>query len=693
MRNNVRILTIITSFILVISSIFQVKSFGETLNLDVYARQDFLDRSSYRERLNTSYIDSLKAKQYAEVTTWNEFATAYNDASNKAIIIKNDINRSDEAKPTTLNARKDNIIIIGENFDSSQGYYKLNLGNINLPIASLSSNNKQTFAIQNLSLYRKCIKDRFDYSQAFIAPGAITEPLATSEDYTQYWYFEFGNISSDDVDGAKDAGKGEYNGASVPRLLLGKRAQVTFYGDCEVNSAYENATVGSIIFDYGCVYKGKVCGFKNGILRNAGNLPIFSYRSTTDDASRTGNSKEFTVKEGADVHLENDNERTKYPMIYQNRDDLAYNTVLSKIVVEKYGKLYAKVNGPVLRLHQNDKFIVNENTEVHLISTADTSFTLDNNIKLEYTAIRLNADATTEVKVTSPKLFEICNLKNKTFLVWRHGNETLDFFNTNLVSWNNGSSLNGAPDRDWGYISKYRCGDNSDTTHLLTNKTTQGAIWRDESDNSTWFQPNNYQRIVCYTPTAENIELKLLPYKNVIGDPNRISDADLHADAEIYVTLHLDAGDVKFKPFERENYEVQLFSKDKEATKRSTLGFPRAIGFDPSDPGSDIDEGGQNDEYVPIDATLFATGNNISKNPRALNGKVEGTSDTVAIEWDDFLKPDQTIYYKVIRIRAELESDVNGSKPKLPITVASITPVDEENGETLSIKEGLFLEA
>ncbi|MFB6650067.1 pectate lyase-like adhesive domain-containing protein, partial [Bacillus toyonensis] len=121
------------------------------------------------------------------------------------------------------------------------------------------------------------------------------------------WKYRFGNIKTT---------------PTVQRLATAARAEVTIYGNMDIDTRAENFYTGSIIMEPGTNYVGNVNYF---------NYSIFWY-NVSAQAGDTGQSKEFTVGHDSKVRLsQSQTSGVTYPAVYSYYGDITIgeNTVFN----------------------------------------------------------------------------------------------------------------------------------------------------------------------------------------------------------------------------------------------------------------------------------------------------------------------------------------------------------------------------
>lgn len=126
--------------------------------------------------------------------------------------------------------------------------------------------------------------------------GAYSEDIVGSRlvgAYTGKWKYRFGNVTTE---------------ASVQRLARATYAQVTVYGNMDINTRAENFYTGSFILEPGTVYKGNVNYYDFSVV----------WYNLAARAGDTGESREFTVGDNAKVRMsQTQTVGVSYPAVYQ----------------------------------------------------------------------------------------------------------------------------------------------------------------------------------------------------------------------------------------------------------------------------------------------------------------------------------------------------------------------------------------
>lgn len=207
-----------------------------------------------------------RAAGEVEVSTWAEFKAAYDEPTTTKIIMKNEITAS-----SATSFRTTPIEIDGGGFLLEMRNYDLRVNN---PSVAGS-----VFHIHDMIMSNNA------YNEAFVNSGYGSAN-------TRNWKFRLGSIVTK---------------ANVQRVIRAYHAEVTMYGNNNLDTRAENFYVGSMVIEPGTKYIGNV---------NYYNFSVIWFVENSS-AGETGASQEFTIGEGANVKLGQTQTGTAYPAVYQ----------------------------------------------------------------------------------------------------------------------------------------------------------------------------------------------------------------------------------------------------------------------------------------------------------------------------------------------------------------------------------------
>jgi hypothetical protein len=422
---------------------------------------------------------------------------------------------------------------------------------------------EKTFQLQNLEL----VKTQSDivyatYTGAFVGPEFNNDttwiPKNTlswvSDSYghevndftplnTKTWNFEFGNLKAGKLSSKSNGIQYCY------RLANAFYSDVTFYGECKLETLDENVQAGNITFVKGCNYFGRV--------HEQNKITVFRFfydccESNYYDNTLKGN---LTIQSGSTVKIMNDTGM-------QHGSTGGSSTSQEPIIADKYRNVtieedaifYARNYGPILRLDAQEKFEAKKDSEIHLISTIANG--MDNGAGADvfksepYSAIILTSDngyggnSSPQVLLDAPRFFDICNLYDTTHpaiyidpnMQFYTGSDwDVKFTDTDVVGWSMPSKYDKIYDKNLGHVSilnfKGRSGDDLDVKTSDTDRDAPNATdspynpqYPNKFSKISTFKLSKQQRITTGFKTEGSLELSL---------DRDITDADTKA----YATL------------------------------------------------------------------------------------------------------------------------------------------------------------
>ncbi|MEK4199891.1 pectate lyase-like adhesive domain-containing protein [Cytobacillus sp. FSL K6-0265] len=341
-----------------------VGSKPNTENEGDYAKENFriennkeADYDHFNSVSNLDVID-LVANEI-DVNTWNEFVNAVRNPEINKINIMENLDASTETSAnrtrlSTYQVRRD-LEINGNGNKVNFDYSSIYLGN--------PTSGEGNFHMHDITLAQR-------YAGAY-AEDIVGSRLVGS--YTGKWKYKFGNIIAE---------------PTVQRLARAQYAEVTVYGEMNINTRAENFYLGSFIMEEGTTYKGNV---------NYYNFSIMWFNLAAREGD-TGASREFTIGQNCAVQLtQSQTSGTTYPAIYHHYDSItvgedskldinmpgyavAFSRDNSIFTVKSgaYVNLTSKSNGSVINFRSivntpdNSKFIVEENAELYVIGNSST---------------------------------------------------------------------------------------------------------------------------------------------------------------------------------------------------------------------------------------------------------------------------------------------------------------------------------
>jgi hypothetical protein len=366
-----------------------------------------------------------------QVSTWAEFRNAYNNANVTKIILLNDI-----SFPTvpSLNDRRTSIEIDGGGHTIHQ-----RLGH-SLPVnAPTRQGYTPVFHLHNvhLGVVGTTGAAGLDVGGSF----SFIQGAGTSTAHVNRWQFRIGNLSTD---------------PRIARVVRAYQAEITLYGNLDIDTRAENFYAGSIIIEDDTVYRGNI---------NFRNYSLIWFPEASQSGT-TGAAREFTIGNNAEVTFtKTRGTGSLFPAIFDqwqtitlgensqlnidfegpafafSRNNSTFNAMPNSIV-----NLTRRTNGPVLtyfselgRLPNNSSFIVESGAELFISGTANGTLTglinMDTGLGARNHSFVLN----------NLKSFELIN--HGTAPVIRNGKTSrVEIIDTDISLWRLGADLNAPAD-------------------------------------------------------------------------------------------------------------------------------------------------------------------------------------------------------------------------------------------------------
>lgn len=316
--------------------------------------------------------------------------------------------------------------------------------------------------------------------------GAYSEDIVGSRliaSYTGKWKYRFGNITTE---------------ASVQRLARAQYAEVTIYGEMNIDTRAENFYLGSLQMENGTKYLGNV---------NYYDFSIFYYNLPARSGD-TGESKEFTIGDESIVQLTQSQKKgVTYPAVYLYYKD---------ITVGENSKLDINMPGNAVRLeYGNGSFTAKSGSYINLTSrqssgsvveyrSSNNSFYVAPDAELyvigKSSTPLINLGSATSHRgntftLDNPKQYDLRNMGNNTAVGLGADTSASGYANTFEINesdidlWKTGSKALGPSDFSYAAVESFTAtGRHSGTTGRQTVVSSEPAL-------QTGFKTTYYRRI------------------------------------------------------------------------------------------------------------------------------------------------------------------------------------------------------
>ncbi|MEG7965516.1 pectate lyase-like adhesive domain-containing protein [Bacillus cereus group sp. Sample30] len=456
--------------------------------------------------------------QEVSVSNWNEFQDAYtNDAVSKINLTGNIVYTSG----SILNYRLTRSLEINGNG------HTLDLKNQSIILGN------PTIASENLIHIHDAILSN-SRDMAFVD---VNSSWSTSAK----WKYRFGNIKTN---------------PTVQRLATATYAEVTIYGNMDIDTRAENFYVGSVIMEPGTNYVGNVNYF---------NYSVFWYNLAARPGD-TGQSKEFTVGRNSKVRLsQTQTLGTTFPAVYSYYKDITieenaiFNVAMPGNAVrfdQQYSSFTAK-KGSIVNLTSKQKSgsVVNYNNSNTYLKVEPGAYFYTIGVSRE-PLINLNRGTNNLLILDSPAQYDIRNLdeNSNSTAVDNGSNGEVRINNSDIDLWKMGTNVLGPSTLTYaniGYLS-----------------ATNQAVKSSNADLQSKFSTKNFRRIsgMNQTPTVEfteevtdaDLTVKL---RVKIGEVPDNNGADKDGNVN-YIPVYASKDQAKVTIFNDENSEVKEISTD-----------------------------------------------------------------------------------------------------------------------------------
>ncbi|MDA2313227.1 pectate lyase-like adhesive domain-containing protein [Bacillus cereus group sp. MYBK35-2] len=355
------------------------------------------------------------------------------------------------------------------------------------------------------------------------------------------WKYRFGNIKTT---------------PTVQRLATATYAEVTIYGNMDIDTRAENFYVGSVIMEPGTNYVGNVNYF---------NYSVFWYNLAARPGD-TGQSKEFTVGRNSKVRLsQTQTLGTTFPAVYSYYKDITieenaiFNVAMPGNAVrfdQQYSSFTAK-KGSIVNLTSKQKSgsVVNYNNSNTYLKVEPGAYFYTIGVSRE-PLINLNRGTNNLLILDSPAQYDIRNLdeNSNSTAVDNGSNGEVRINNSDIDLWKMGTNVLGPSTLTYaniGYLS-----------------ATNQAVKSSNADLQSKFSTKNFRRIsgMNQTPTVEfteevtdaDLTVKL---RVKIGEVPDNNGADKDGNVN-YIPVYASKDQAKVTIFNDENSEVKEISTD-----------------------------------------------------------------------------------------------------------------------------------
>jgi len=422
------------------------------------------------------------------VSTWAEFRSAYNNANVTKIILLNDI-----SFPTapSLNDRRTSIEIDGGGHTIHQ-----RLGH-SLPVNAPRQGYTPIFHLHNvrLGVVGTSGSAGLDVGGSF----SFIQGAGTSTSRVNRWQFRIGNLSTD---------------PRIARVVRAYQAEITLYGNLNIDTRAENFYAGSIIIEDDTVYRGNI---------NFRNYSLIWFPEASQSGT-TGATREFTIGNNARVTFTKTNGTgSRFPAIFDHWQTVTVGEN-SELTINFEGPAFAfsrnnstftamsgstvnlrrRTSGPVLtyfselaRLPNNASFIVNAGAELFISGT--TNGTASGLIDMDTGAGARNHSFI----INNAKAFELIN--HGTSPVIRNGRTSrVEMIDTDISLWRLRADLNAPANGGTFYqverFTAIRNQTSSSLNEVITStddllRATFGSTQQHRKITGQSSQQNSYARI------------------------------------------------------------------------------------------------------------------------------------------------------------------------------------------------------
>ncbi|MFE4894646.1 pectate lyase-like adhesive domain-containing protein [Peribacillus butanolivorans] len=401
-----------------------------------------------------------------DVDSWDTFVAAVKNTSISKINLSKDI-ENPSASGDTLGLRTYQVT---RDLEINGNGYRLSFKNSSIYLGG-PTNGRGNFHMHDIVL-----------AQSFA--GAYSEDIVGSRlnaSYTGKWKYRFGNITTE---------------PSVQRLARAKYAEVTVYGEMNIDTRAENFYLGSFKMENGTKYIGNV---------NYYNFSIFYYESAARSGD-TGESKEFTIGDESIVQLtQSQTTGTTYPAVYLYYKD---------ITVGENAKLDINMPGNAVRFDDGDgSFTVKSGSYVNLTSKLTSGSVVAYNSSNNFFHVApdaelyvignsstplINLGSTTSYRGNSftldnPKQYDLRNIGNNTAVGLGANTSASGYANTFEINesdidlWKTGSNVLGPSDFSYAAVENFTAtGRHSSTAGRQTVVSSEPAL--QSGFNTTYYR-------------------------------------------------------------------------------------------------------------------------------------------------------------------------------------------------------------
>ncbi|MCC2454347.1 pectate lyase-like adhesive domain-containing protein [Bacillus cereus] len=456
--------------------------------------------------------------QEVSVSNWNEFKDAYTNDTVSKINLTGDIVYTSGAILTYKLTRSLEIHGNGHTLD---------LKNQSIILGSPVNPQENVIHIHDATLSNT-------RDMAFVD---VNTSWATSAK----WKYRFGNIKTT---------------PTVQRLATAARAEVTIYGNMDIDTRAENFYTGSIIIEPGTNYVGNVNYF---------NYSIFWY-NVPAQAGDTGQSKEFTVGHDSKVRLsQSQTSGVTYPAVYSYYDDIIINeNVVFNVAMpgnavrfDQESSSFTAKKGSIVNLTSKQKSgaVVNYNNSNNYFKVESGAYFYTIGVSKE-PLINLNRGKNNLFLLDSPAQYDIRNLdeSSNSTAIDNGSNGEIRINNSDIDLWKMGTNVLGPSTLTYanvGYLS-----------------ASSQSVKSSNADLQSNFSTKNFRRIsgMNQTPTVEfteevtdaNLTVKL---RVKIGEVPDNNGADKNGDVN-YIPVYASKDQAKVRIINDQNSEVKEISTD-----------------------------------------------------------------------------------------------------------------------------------
>ncbi|WP_422879630.1 DUF1542 domain-containing protein [Miniphocaeibacter massiliensis] len=430
---------------------------------------------------------SVSAEGVAEVSTWAEFVTAYNDATVKKIVLLSNI---EQASGATLSGRREPLVIDGVN------YNKLDLRTTRLSVGSPS-------AAGNVLKFENIILSNYTASE-FI-----------NVDTSYKWVFHFNNVkTAPSVSAPAD-------GAGIMRLSQAHSTVFIFEGDIDITTRAEFAEPGSVLIKEGTNFKGHQ-------ERKTGSLAHSAFWFAGISSVAADKDRYFRVEDNVNITMIRD-VASLYPPVYQQFGEMTVGNNV-KWHQENYQNFisdYWSTGVPKTIKFGKRNNIVAVNSTLQSIDLQGSNHSVEfgpgSSLKIQGQGNILNLTGTNNrIVFRNPVGLDLETTGGLSRVFNMSSTSNVEFQYVTLSTWNPGTDVSGPASAEFAKV-----------TNTVLKGGATGAIANVTSDNNdliTHFRANNSKRILTEKIPIGQVAVSYVnQFGDTVGEPQVIEIPDSEA--------------------------------------------------------------------------------------------------------------------------------------------------------------------